>query len=176
VGFLFSSKTLIAFLIPIALLGLLLWFVASIDLDRSDVRVAGALVGPQQMELAVTSSYLTENNGARKLYVEMEGKNTSSITVNLDPSEFQLVLASNENPTSSIGRQSIFNPMRYTSTCDQASASLSSIPPDAVRSITLVFWGENLPRGDEWGDYHLSLEYYDVTSQLMISKLISPTE
>jgi hypothetical protein len=176
VGFLFSSKTLIAFLIPLALLGLLLWFIASMEVNRSDVRVAGALVGSAQMDFAVTSSYLSESNGARKLYVEMEGRNTSSTTVNLNPNEFQLVLASNENPNGQAARNSIFNPMRYTSTCEQALASVSSIPPDAVRSITLVFWGENLPYGDEWEDYHLSLEYYDSTSQFMISKLINPTE
>lgn len=172
----FSSKTFIVFLIPLALFGLFVWFVAGVEIDRGDVRVAGALVSPAEMELSVTSSYLDESSGTRKLFVEMEGRNTSSVSVNLNPNDFQLVLASNANPTGSVARQSIFNPMRYTSTCEQALASVSVIPPAAVRSITLVFWGETLPRGDEWDDYHLSLEYYDPATSVMLSTLLSPSE
>jgi hypothetical protein len=163
-------------MIPLAIFGLFLWFIASLDLDRSNVRVGGALVGSEDVELSVTSSRLEEGDGARKLIVEMEGRNTSRTSLDLNPREFQLVLASNEDPASSTGQQSVYNPMHYSSACEQAPASVSSIPPDAVRSMTLVFWGENLPRGDEWGEYHLSLEYYDASNQIMISRLISPTE
>lgn len=171
----FTSRTFIIFLIPLVIFGLFLWFAATLDIDSGDVRVGGALVGPVDMELSVTSSRLEENNGARKLIVEMEGKNSSAVNLDLNPKDFQLVLVSNENSAGS-ARQSIYNPMHYTSICEEAPASVSSIPPDAVRSMTLIFWGENLPRGDEWEDYHLSLEYYDTSNQIMISKLINPTE
>ena len=171
-----TSRTFIIFLIPLIILGMFVWLVATVDIDRGDVRVAGALVGPAGVELSVNSSYLAEIDGVRKLFVEMEGRNTSSTNVNLNPKEFQLVLVGNEDPTGSATRQIVYNPMRYTSTCEQALASVSAIPPEAVRSITLVFWGETLPQGDEWGDYHLSLEYYDAKTHFMISKLISPSE
>lgn len=169
----FTSRTFIIFLIPLAFLGLFIWLAASVDVDRGNVKVAGALVGAVDVDLSVTSSYLAENGGVRKLFVEMEGRNDSGGNVNLNPNEFKLVLAGNDDLA---GRHIIYNPLRYTSTCEQAPASVSSVPPGAVRSITLVFWGENLPRGDEWRDYHLSLEYYDMTSQLIVSKLINPTE
>ncbi len=172
----FTSRTFVIFLIPMAIFGLFLWFAATLDIDSGDVRVAGTLISPTDMELSVTSSQLTESNGSRKLVVEMESRNNSSTNINLDPKGFQLILASNENPAASSVRHSIYNPMHYSSVCDQAPNSLSSIPPDAVRSMTLIFWGENLPRGDEWEDYHLSLEYYDTSNQIMISKLIKPSQ
>jgi hypothetical protein len=176
VGFLFTSRTLIALLIPLVLIGLFFWFLAAVDINRDDVKVAGALVSPVEMDLTVTSTYLDDSSGVRKLFVEMEGRNNSSQDVNLNPAEFQLVLASNEDPSGSMGRHSIFNPMRYTSTCEQAPDSVSSVPPDAIRNVTLVFWGESLPNGEEWDDYFLSLEYYDIGTQLVISKLIRPAE
>jgi hypothetical protein len=173
---LFTSRAFIIFLIPLVIFGLFLWFAATLDIDNSSVRVGGALISPEDMDLSVTSTRMEESNGARRLVVEMEGKNTSQVNLNLNPKSFQLVLASNEAPAGSTGRQSVYNPMHYASTCEQAPNSASSIPPNAVRSMTLIFWGENLPRGDEWGDYHLSLEYYDASNQIMISRLINPTE
>ncbi len=161
------------FLIPLAFLGLFIWLAASVDMDRGSVKVAGALVGAVGVDLSVTSSYLSGSGGARRLFVEMEGRNESGGIVNLVPHEFKLVLAGNNRPA---GNHIVYHPLRYTSCCEQAPASVSSIPTGAVRSITLVFWGENLPRGAEWGDYHLSLEYYDLSSNFMVSKLISPTE
>lgn len=143
-------------------------------MDNSSVRVAGALIGTAEVEISVNDCYLTEANGTRKLVVEMEGRNVCTTNVNLNPSKFQLVLSDSENPTGS--RRSVFNPMRYTSVCEDAPASLAAIPPDAVRSVTLVFWGESLPSGDEWEDFLLSLEYYDPTTPLMISKLLNPSE
>ncbi|MEW6555128.1 MAG: hypothetical protein AB1384_12685 [Actinomycetota bacterium] len=172
----FTSRTFLIFMIPLVIFGLFLWFITSLDLDRSNVKVGGALVGADDMEISVLSSRLEESNGARRLIVEMEGRNTSPANLDLNPKGFKLVLASNEDPANPTARQSIYNPMNYSSVCEQAPASVSSIPPNAVRSMTLVFWGENLPRGDEWDDYHLSLEYYDVPSHIMISRLINPTE
>ena len=170
----FTSRTFIIFLIPIIILGLGLWFMASLDVDSSNVQVAGALVGSAEVELSVNDCYLTEADGMRKLIVEMEGKNAGSSNVSLNPAKFQLVLGESENPVHA--KRIVYNPMRYTSACEEAPASVSSIPPDAVRSVTLVFWGENLPRGDEWEDHLLSLEYYDPTTSLMMSKLINPSE
>jgi hypothetical protein len=173
---LFTSKTFIVFLIPFVLLGMVIWFVATTDIDRGNVRVAGALVSPADVELSVTSSYLTEEGGARKLIVEMEGKNVGSVDVNLNPKNFQLVLANNENPNNPVAPRSVYNPMSHTSTCEEAPDSVSRIPPNAVRSLTVVFYGETLPSGDEWGGYLLSLEYYDPAASIMLSKLLKPTE
>jgi hypothetical protein len=173
-GILYTSRTFIIFLIPLIILGLGLWFVASLDVNSGDVQVAGALIRSTEVEMSVNDCYLTETDGTRKLVVEMEGKNTGFSNINLNPGKFQLVLAKSENPVQS--QRIVYNPMRYTSTCEDAPASVSSIPPDAVRSVTLVFWGENLPRGDEWEDHLLSLEYLDPSTSLMVSKLINPSE
>ncbi len=170
----FTSRTFIIFLIPLIILGLGLWFVASLDTDSGNVQVAGALVGSTDVELSVNNCYLTEADGTRKLVVEMEGKNAGSLNVSLNPGKFQLVLGKSENPMHA--KRVVYNPIRYTSVCEDAPASVSSIPPDAIRSVTLVFWGENLPRGDEWEDHLLSLEYYDPSTSLMVSKLINPSE
>jgi hypothetical protein len=66
--------------------------------------------------------------------------------------------------------------MSHTSTCEEAPDSVSRIPPNAVRSLTMAFYGETLPRGDEWDDYLLSLEYYDPAASIMLSRLLNPTE
>ena len=170
----FTSKTFIIFLIPLVIIGLAILYVTSLDTDSGDVRVAGALIGPEEFELYVNDCYLAETDGTRNLVVEMEGRNFSASEVSLNPGKFQLVLSMSENPTGT--RTRVYNLMRYTSVCEDAPASESKIPPDAVRSVTLVFWGENLPRGDEWDDYFLSLEYYDPIGSLMASKLLNPTE
>lgn len=169
----FTSKTFIIFLIPVAIFGLFVWFVASTELNRDNVQVAGTLVSSVDVEVSVNSSRLTSESGTRKLIIEMDSRNNSSTSVNLNPKNFQLVLAPNDDPAY---QQRVFIPMRYTSTCEEAPASVSSIPVGAVRSVTLVFYGETLPSGDEWGDYHLSLEYYDPITPLMLSNLISPSE
>lgn len=170
----FTSRTFVIFLIPLIILGLGLWFVASLDVDSSNVQVAGALIGSSQMELSVNECYLTEADGTRKLVVEMEGRNDGASDVHLNPGKFQLVLSKSENPANA--QCIVYNPIRYSSACEAAPASASNIPPDAVRSVTLVFWGENLPSGDEWEDHLLSLEYYDPTTSMMVSKLINPSE
>lgn len=169
----FTSKTFIIFLIPVAIFGLFVWFVASTELNRDNVQVAGTLVSSVDVEVSVNSSRLTSESGMRKLIIEMDSRNDSSTNVDLNPKNFQLVLAPNDDPAY---QQRVFIPMRYTSTCEEAPASVSSIPVGAVRSVTLVFYGETLPSGDEWGDYHLSLEYYDPITPLMLSNLISPSE
>lgn len=172
----FTSRTFVAFLIPIAILGLFIWFAATLEIDRSDVQVAGTLVSSVDVEVSVNSSRLVTESGTRKLIVEMDSRNDSSMSVNLNPKNFQLILMPNENPTGAGATERVFIPMRYTSTCEEAPASVSIIPVGAVRSVTLVFYGEALPSGDEWEDYHLSLEYYDPFTPLMLSNLLSPVE
>jgi hypothetical protein len=176
VGFLFTSKTLIVFLIPVVILGLFIWFVASTDINRDNVQVAGALVSSVDVEVSVNSSRLTSDSGTRKLIVELDSRNASSGGVNLNPKNFQLILVRSENPTGAGAPGRVFIPMNYTSTCDEAPTSVSNIPAGAVRSVTLVFYGETLPSGNEWDDYHLSLEYYDPVTPLMLSNLLIPTE
>lgn len=172
----FTSRTFIIFLIPIAIIGLFAWFATTLEVNRSDVQVAGALVSSVDVVVSVNSSRLVSESGTRKLIVEMDSRNDSPTSVNLNPKNFQLILIPNENPTGAGAAERVFIPMRYTSTCEEAPASISTIPVGAVRSVTLVFYGEALPSGDEWGDYHLSLEYYDPVTPLMLSNLISPTE
>jgi len=174
-GILFTSKTFIIFLIPVAILGLFIWFVASTEINRGNVQVAGTLVSSADVEVSVNSSRITSEDGTRKLIVEMDSRNDSSTNVNLNPKNFQLILVPSENPTGG-AQQRVFIPMRYASTCEEAPTSVSSIPVGAVRSVTLVFYGETLPSGDDWDGYHLSLEYYDPTTPLMLSNLLSPTE
>ncbi|MBN2028098.1 MAG: hypothetical protein JW854_15220 [Actinobacteria bacterium] len=171
-----TSRTFIIFLIPVAILGLFIWFATTLEVDRSNVQVAGTLVSSIDVEVSVNSSRLTSESGTRKLIVEMDSQNDSSTCVNLNPNKFHLVLVPNENPTGSGAAEQVFIPMRYTSSCEEAPASLSAIPVGAVRSVTLVFYGEALPSGEEWDDYHLSLEYYDPSTPLMLSNLLSPTE
>ena len=172
----FTSKTFIIFLIPLALFGMFIWFVATTNIDRDDVRVGGALVSQADVELSVTSCSMIESEGARKLVVEMEGRNEGSVDINLNPKYFKLVLMNNETLDGLAAPKSVFNPMRYTSTCEKALNSVSRIPPDAVRSVTLVFWGETMPSGDEWDEHLLSLEYYDEGAGLMVSRLLNPAE
>jgi len=173
---LFTSKTFIIFLIPLVILGMFIWFLATTDIDRDNVRVAGALVSNSDVELSVTSCSLIESEGARKLAVEMEGRNVGSVDVNLNPSNFKLVLAKSEIAGGLDSPHSIYNPMNYTSTCEMALDSVSRIPPGAVRSVRLVFWGETMPSGGEWDEHVLSLEYYDERATLMVSKLLKPSE
>jgi hypothetical protein len=171
---LLNWKLFYTFVIPIVLIGLLILFVATLDVESSDVRVAGALIGPEEFEMYVNDCYFAEIESTRQLFIEMEGRNFSASEVNLNPGKFQLVLSKSNNPAGTLTM--VYNPMRYTSICEDAPASESMIPPDSVRSVTLVFYGETLPSGDEWDDYLLSLEYYDPSASLMMSKLINPSE
>ncbi len=172
----FTSRTFVVFLIPIIILGLAIWFVATADIDRGDVEVAGALVGRAEMELSVTSSYLAERGGARRLAVEIKCRNVGSYEAHMHPKNFKLVLAKSDDPAGSVSPRSVFNPMQYTSTSAETPNSVSLIRPGTSRSIALVFYGETMPRGDEWEDHLLSLEYYDEAAPLMLSKLLNPTE
>jgi hypothetical protein len=171
-----TSKAFIIFLIPLIILGFGIWFMLSVEVDPGNVRVAGALVGNTDMELTVTSCSISQDTGSRKLVVELDGKNEGSYEANLNPKYFKLILADRQNLTATPSKHSVFNPMQYSSICEDAPMSISRIPPDGVRSLTLVFWGETLPSGGEWDDFMLSLEYYDASAHIMLSKLLSPTE
>lgn len=172
----FTSRTFVYFLIPLVIVGLFLWWLATTEIDRNDVNVAGTLVSPVKVELSINSSYITDETGTRKFVVEMEGKNVCSVDAYLNPSKFQLLLIENVNPTASVSPKRVFNPMNYTTNCEEAPASLSHIPAGAIRSVTLVFYGETLPSGEGWDDFHLSLEYYDPATPLMLSTLLNPVE
>lgn len=171
----FTSKTFIIFLIPVILLALGIWTVLSTEVDRGDVRVAGALIGDVEVGVSVTACRLGEIEGARELVVELEAENASPGSIKLVPNDFSLILARGDRRETD-PLCSSFTPVRYSSKCDAAPGSASIIPAGAVRSITLVFWGETMPRGEEWDDYLLSLEYYDEATPLIMSTLLSPTE
>jgi hypothetical protein len=173
---LFSSRLFVGLLIPLIILGLGIWVVVSIEVDRSDVRVAGALIGAPDVELTVTDCYLLENQAPRKLVVVVDARNQGDTDVSLSPFTFQMVLARKSDPTASLQQESIFQPLSYRSRCDAALNNVSSIPPDALRTYTLTFWGETLPRGDDWDDYYINLEGYDTASSMAFSKPLNPEE
>lgn len=172
----FPSRFFIYLIIPIVIIGLALWLFVTVDVDRSNVEVAGALVGASDVELTVNQSYFVQEESGRKLVVEMAARNICRQDVNLDPRRFQLVVASSKDPTNPARQTNIYMPMHTSSECDASPASLTHIPPDAVRLITLRFWAENVPEAEELEKYFLSLEYYDPSTPLMISKTINPCE
>jgi hypothetical protein len=173
---LFPSRLLIALVIPLAILGLGIWFTASAEINRGSVRVAGVLVGQPDVELTVQECYLSEGGNGRVLTVSMEAHNRGNSDVNMDPRSFHLVLTQVEDPLGNRFPPRTFTPMRCQSSCNRAPNSLALIPADARRSYTLTFWANNLPRGEEWNEYYLSLEYYDPSSALLLSKLLRPEE
>ena len=173
-GSLFSSRLLVGLLIILVILGFGLWVNATSDVDPSSVQVAGAIISSVDMDLSVANCYLTEEESGRHLVVELEAKNDSGSHVEMDLQEFQLILVKSETPTLTSGSKDVYRPRRFTSTCEEAAASLSSIPPGTVRSISLYYYGGNLPQGDEWDDYYLSLEYHDPFTPLMLSKTLNP--
>lgn len=172
---LFPSRFLIALLIPVIVFSLGVWFLLSNEIDRNEVRVAGTLVGAAEVELYVQGCSVAEKQGTRRLTVTMEARNIGDAEVNLNPGGFQLLLARKSDPATRATR-SVFNPMHFTSSSEDAPDSVSRIPPAATRRITLVFWGQTLPRGDEWEEHFLSLEYYDPATPLMLSKILNPVE
>lgn len=172
----FPSRLLIALIIPLAILGLAVWLTASAEINRGSVRVAGALVGQADVDLSVQECFIEEGDLTRSLTVTLEAHNRGGLDVNMDPRLFHVVLSHSSDPLGESRPQGTYTPLRYRSQCQQAHSSLTLIPAGARRSYTLVFWGQNLPRGEEWKDYYLSLEYYDPASSLMASKLIKPEE
>lgn len=172
----FPSRLLIALIIPLVILGLGIWFTASTEINRYSVRVAGALVGQPDVELTIQECYLSEEGAGRVLTVSMEAHNRGDSDVGMDPRSFLLLLTQVEDPLGNRIPPRNFTPMRYQSSCDQAPNSLALIPADARRSYTLAFWANNLPRGEEWNYYYLSLEYYDPSSAILMSKLLNPEE
>jgi hypothetical protein len=172
---LFSSRFFVGLLIPAIIIGFAIWFVATADLDRGNVKVAGALVGAPDVRFSVVECKMAESGGVRKVLVKVEALNRCPRVVDIHPREFHLILAERDN-LASLERQRVFIPMQYRSVCPEAPLSAGGIPPSSTRTVDLVFWGETLPRGGEWSDYLLSLEYYDAGTPLMFSKILNPNE
>ena len=171
----FSSRFFVGLLIPLIILGFALWFVTSADLDRGDVKVAGALVGAPDVRFTAVECRVTEEGGTRKVLVRVEALNRSDRAVDIYPREFHLVLAGRENPDAP-AQQRVFVPMQYRSACPDAPLSQTAVPPSSARSMELVFWGGTMPRGGEWDEHILSLEYIDAAAPLMFSKILTPSE
>jgi hypothetical protein len=171
---LFTSRLFIGLMIPLILLGLLIWFAVSIDVNRNSVKVAGAIIGAADVDVVVKKCFFTEDASPRKLVLELEARNNSGTVVRLSPLTFQVVLSRKENPTSPTALEMSFRPMNYSSTCDAAPGSLSSIPSHALRSYSLTFWGDNMPRGEEWDKYFLHLEGNDEEAGFFLSKPLNP--
>ncbi len=171
----FSSRFFVGLLIPAIILGFAVWFVFAADIDRGDVKVAGALVGAPDVRFTVDGCTVTEAGGTRSLLVKLEAFNRSTRTVELYPRDFHLVLVRKKDPAA-LERQRTFTPMQYRSSCPDAPLSTTAIPPSSTRSVELVFWGGNMPRGGEWDEHVLSLEYYDAVTPLLFSKVLTPKE
>ncbi len=172
----FPSRFLMVFLIPLVILGLGVWFAVSSEVNRGSVRVAGALVGQAQVEITVKECFVAEERGFKTLTVALEARNRGESVLEIDPRLFHLVLGHVEDPIGERFPQSTYSPMRFQSFCEQVPSSPTLIPAGVVRSYTLTFWGRDLPSGEGWKDYYLSLEYYDPASSLAISKLLRPEE
>ena len=168
------SRFFIILLIPIIILALGIWFASTNELDRGSVQVAGAMMGAVEVDLTVKDCYMDEGGDARALVVEIEVRNTGVSNVSVNPLDFQLVLFKNEQVASSTAFKSVYRPISYASTCAEAPGTTARIPPDAVRSISLRFWGGSMPRGEGWKDYSASLEYYDPSAPLLLSKPVNP--
>lgn len=171
----FSSRFFVGLLIPVIILGFALWFALSADLDRNDVKVAGALVGAPDVRFTVGECAVAESGGTRKVLVKVEAQNSDDRAVELNPGDFHLVLVSRESPAA-LASQRTFTPMQYRSSCPDAPMSATLLPPSSTRNVELVFWGGSMPRGEEWNGYFLSLEYMDAVTPLMFSKVLVPTE
>lgn len=172
----FPSRLLVALIIPLVILGLGIWFTATTGTNRGSIRVAGALVGQPDVELSVRECYIQEKGGGRDLTAVVEARNRGSAALDMDPRLYRLVLSHVSDPLGEKYPQFIYAPLRYSSFCAQAASSPTLIPAGAARSYTLIFWGQDLPAGEGWKDYYLSLEYYDPASSLMASKLLNPEE
>ncbi|MBC7247589.1 MAG: hypothetical protein H5T73_07410 [Actinobacteria bacterium] len=170
----FSSRMLIALLIPAIILGFAAWLSAATELNRNEVKVAGELLSGVDVGLEVRECALSEEGGTRALSLAVEARNAGAGDVSLNPLLFQLVLVKGDDPLSRASLKGVYQPLRFTSTCPEAPESVSRIPPSSTRYIALTFWGGNLPRGEEWDEYLLSLEYYDPGNSIVLSKLITP--
>ncbi len=172
----FSSRMFIALLIPLIILALGAWLSVVNEADRSDVKVAGALVGKADVEFNVRECRLEEKGGSRTLLIDLEVRNVGETEVNVNPLLFQVALSSNSDPLAASSPNAVYQPMSFTSTCPEAPGSVSLVPASATRHISLSFWGQNLPRGREWDDYLASLDYYDPANTLILSTAIRPEE
>jgi len=170
------SKLLVILLIPLVILSLGLWLFSVSEANRTRVEVAGALLGFADVEASVTECYLHVNEGARVLTVTLEARNRGEMEVSINPYLFQIVLAKRTELPEVSSLQTYFKPMRFTTLCPEAEQSISRIPPGATRTITFQFLAQNMPRGDDWDNYVLSLEYYDPDSEMALSKLLIPEE
>jgi len=168
------SKFFIIFLIPLVILGLGIWMVESTHIDRGSVRVAGAVVGPPNVDVTIKNCYMLEEQGFRKLAVELEAKNSGSTKTDIYPFLFRAVISVKDRPYDPAAPQSSYSPIYYQSICEDAPRSSTSLPPGAMRSLTLHFYANTMPRGDEWEDQYLHLEYYDEDTLLLLSKPLNP--
>lgn len=172
----FSSRLLVALLIPAIILGFAAWLSSTTELNRSEVRVAGELLAGADVGLEVKDCSFSEEQGARVLSVAVDARNVGERDVNLNPLLFQLTLVRGSDLVNAASQRGVYQPLRFTSTCPEAPESVSRIPPSATRSMTLYFWGGNLPSGNEWDEYLLSLEYYDPANSIVLSRLINTPE
>lgn len=168
------TRFFVVLLLPVIFLGCTLFFIGMNNTDRGDVRVAGALVGAEKVDATVKRCAIIDDQGNRRLLVELDVVNGGVMTITLKPSEFLAVLAWKDRPLDSNGQAGIFQPLSWTSTCEAALNSQSAIPPDATRSYCLYYWARTLPLGDEWNDYFMTLECYGATGSLLLSAQLNP--
>jgi hypothetical protein len=167
----FSSRLFVALLLPLILIGCCLYFVTT-GVNRGDVRVASALVGADQADATVKTCTIIQDQGARRLLLELDVFNGDDTDLTLIASEFKIVLSRKDRPLGN-NAQSIFEPLSSSSFCAGAPGSQSSIPANSTRSYTLRYWAETLPEGSEWDDYFLTLECYSSQSSFLLSKQLS---
>jgi hypothetical protein len=167
----FSTRLFVALLIPVILLGCCLYLVTT-GVNRNDVKVAGAVIGADSLDAEVKRCAITEDQGARRLVLQLDVFNGGENELVINPVEFQVVLSHKDRPLDSNG-QMVFQPLSSSSYCDEAPGSQSIIPPNTNRSYTLNYWAQTFPQGAEWDDYYLTLECYSSQASLILSKMLT---
>lgn len=168
------AKVFITLLFPLIILAFGIWFCVTSDIERGNVRVAGAMLGTVDADFTVKCCRLQEGEGARRLVVELDVINEGSEKFSVNPFEFQLVLGRREQVAGGGLSMRTFRPIRCASASAPVPDDISVIQPNTARSYSLYFWGESLPTGEEWNDCYLSLEYYDPAIPILLSKPLRP--
>ncbi len=171
-----SYRIFVFLVIPVILLSFFFWFYAIARQELKEAQVAGEIVGSSNIKILINDCHMAYEGGSRVLVVGLTAENQMSFPLDLRPYDFHIYKVHKDDPTGRAVNRMSFAPISYQSYSDSAPGSVSYLPPGAKRNITLRFWGENMPRGDEWNEYIFSLEYYDTVYSIFISLILNPRE
>ncbi len=171
-----SYRIFVFLVIPIILLSFFFWFYAVARQELKEAQVAGEIVGSSNVKVLIDDCYISNEGGSRALVINLTAENQMSYPLDLRPYDFHVYKVRKEDPTGRARNRMAFAPISYQSYSDSAPGSVSYLPPNSKRNIVLRFWGDNMPRGEEWNDYIISLEYYDTSYSIFLSLILNPRE